>query len=70
MVCFSCSQQRTIYKKKILNNSIDNLNILMNWLEVDYQNDSIPDNIALNYFVVIQETKKNLIELKKKRHEK
>jgi len=70
MVCFSCSQQRTIYKKKILNNSIDNLNILMNWLEVDYQNDSIPDNIALNYFVVVQKTKKNLIELKKKRHEK
>tara|TARA_R100001530_G_C4282477_1_gene145941 strand:- start:636 stop:764 length:129 start_codon:yes stop_codon:yes gene_type:complete len=42
----------------------------MNWLEVDYQNDSIPDNIALNYFVVVQKTKKNLIELKKKRHEK
>ena len=70
MVCFSCSQQRTIYKKKILNNSIDNLNVLMNWLEADYQNDSIPDNIALDYFVVIQETKKNLIELKKKRREK
>ena len=70
MVCFSCSTQRTIYKSKILNNSIDNLNILMNWLETDYQNDSIPDNIALNYFVVIQKTKKNLIELKKKRHEK
>ena len=70
MVCFSCSQQRTIYKKKILNTSIDNLDVLMNWLEVDYQNDSIPDNIALDYFVVIQETKKNLIELKKKRREK
>ena len=70
MVCFSCSQQRTIYKKKILNTSIDNLDVLMNWLEADYQNDSIPDNIALDYFVVVQETKKNLIELKKKRREK
>ena len=56
----------TVYYSKNINKSIHNIEVMQRWVEEDYQAGLIPENIASNYFLVLENTKMGLYKKKKK----
>ena len=51
--CLSCSNAKKIHSKKSLDQAIINLKKLENWIEYDYQKNIIPDNLASEYYSIV-----------------
>ena len=56
----------TVFYSDNINKSIHNLEVMQRWVEEDYQAGLIPENIANNYFLVLENTKMDLYKKKKK----
>ena len=54
--CFSCSNVKKIHSKKSLDQAIINLKKLENWIEYDYQKSIIPENLASEYYNLVDLT--------------
>ena len=59
-------QYDTIYVSKKVDKMIHNLNVMEDWLDYDFRNGRISEDIANNYYIVIENTRESLEQFKEK----
>ena len=66
LACTSCASKQYVYQSTKVNKSIHNLELMMKWLKEDYVNGDIPIYVVKNYYIVLENTRVNLEQMKKK----
>ena len=68
ILCSSCNVR--MHHKPNYRNSIKNIEVMEKWLNYDVSQGHLSENVANNYFYILEITKNGLIKEKKQRNDK